>query len=109
MEKTIRIRDGKEVRELPCRVTMGAMVRFKREAGRDVSELGEKDIADLVLFIWCCVVSACNADGVSFDMAFERFADSLDPDGVSGFYKSMDEDSSVEKKTLTDREATSTN
>lgn len=69
----------------PCRVTMGAMVRFKRAAGKDVSEIGEKDVSDLILFMWCCVVSACKADGVAFDMEFENFADCMEPDTLDAF------------------------
>lgn len=73
----------------PCRVTMGAMVRFKRESGKDISEISQSDMAELVLFIWCCAVSACNADDVAFDYTFEKFADSLDPENLAGFYESI--------------------
>lgn len=38
-------------RELPCRVTMGAMLRFKRETGRDVSGMSSGDISDLITFL----------------------------------------------------------
>ncbi len=76
-------------KEYPCRVTMGAMVRFKNAAGKDVSELKQSDISELVLFIFCCVQSACHADHVDFDMDFETFADSLEPDSVNSFYEDM--------------------
>lgn len=79
----------------PCRVTMGAMVRFKRSSGKDVSEIDEKDVSDLILFMWCCVVSACNADDVAFDMEFEGFADRLEPDTLVAFLATMH---GVEKK-----------
>ena len=61
----------------PCRVTMGAMVRFKRASGRDVSEISKNDVSDMVLFMWCCVASACKADDVAFDLSFDDFADAL--------------------------------
>lgn len=77
-------------REYPCRVTMGAMVRFKRESGRDVSEMKEGDVADSVLFLWCCVKSACGADGVEFGMDFESFADAMEPSDLDAFYRSME-------------------
>lgn len=80
----------------PCRVTMGAMVRFKRASGRDVSELGKNDVSDMVLFMWCCVASACKADDVAFDMSFDDFADALEPSGLQSFYSEMQ---SAEKKT----------
>ena len=76
-------------RELPCRVTMGAMVRFKRESGRDVSTIQDGDIADLILLLWCCIKSACNADGDTFDVSFEVFADSLDLDVLQDFIKGL--------------------
>lgn len=74
-------------KEYPCRVTMGAMVRFKNESGKDVSKLDQSDIGDLILFIYCCVQSACHADNVAFEMDFATFADSLAPDSVNVFYE----------------------
>ena len=79
-------------REYPCRVTMGAMVRFKRESGRDVSEMREGDVGDSVLFVWCCVKSACSADGVEMEMDFESFADALEPSDLAAFYGGLGED-----------------
>ena len=76
-------------RELPCRMTMGAMVRFKKETGRDVSEITDGDIADLILLFWCCIKSACNADGEPFEESFELFADSLDADALQEFIKGL--------------------
>ena len=76
MKKTkIKVGD----KEFPCRVTMGAMVRFKNESGKDVSKLEKTNISELVLFVYCCVKSACNADKVEFDYDFESFADLWNP------------------------------
>lgn len=79
--------DGKEY---PCRVTMGAMVRFKRESGKDVSMISQSEVYDLVLFLWCCIASACAADGVEWPYPFERFADCIGPEDLNGFYEGMD-------------------
>lgn len=50
MKKTkIKVGD----KEFPCRVTMGAMVRFKNESGKDVSKL-EKTISPS----WYCLFTA---------------------------------------------------
>lgn len=76
-------------RELPCRMTMGALVRFKRETGRDVSAIQNGDISDLVTLLWCSIASACHADGVSFDEPFDMFADSLDADVLEAFIKDL--------------------
>nr|DAU40733.1 MAG TPA: tail assembly chaperone protein [Caudoviricetes sp.] len=83
-------------REYPCRVTMGAMVRFKRATGKDVNQLNQSDISELVQFIYCCVQSACKADDVAFDVDFETFADQLEPDSLNSFYAQMGD---AEKKT----------
>lgn len=86
-------------KDLPCRVTMGAMVRFKRSAGYDISRLDSSNLEDLLVFIWCCVVSACKADDIEFDMDFDAFADKLEADDVARFFQSMGESGSDEKKT----------
>lgn len=86
MKKTkIKIGD----KEFPCRVTMGAMVRFKNESGKDVSKLEKTNISELVLFVYCCVKSACNADKVEFDYDFQSFADLMEPDAANSFYEDM--------------------
>lgn len=77
-------------KEYPCRVTMGAMVRFKQESGRDVSGMSSEDVSDSVLFVYCCIKSACSADGVEFGMDFLDFADHLEPDALNGFYAGME-------------------
>ena len=68
---------------------MGAMVRFKNETGRDVSALKEGDIADLIVLLWCCIKSACNADGVAFEEPIDLFADTLDSDVLQEFVKGL--------------------
>ena len=53
-------------KEYPSRVTMGAMIDFKHETGKDVNEIGA-DIEQLTMFMYCCVRSACRADGINLD------------------------------------------
>lgn len=84
-KKLMKLRIGDK--DYPCRVTMGAMTRFKNASGKDVSKMDQSDISELVLFIYCCVKSACNADKVPFDMDFEMFADSMDPESVNAFWE----------------------
>lgn len=92
---TIKI-NGKEY---PCRVTMGAMLRFKRETGRDVNQIGEGDMSDLVTFLWCCMASASKADGVEFGMSLMDFADKLEPATFTKFTEEMNASADDEKKT----------
>ena len=83
-------------KEYPCRVTMGAMVRFKHASGKDVSQLNQSDVSELVQFIYCCVQSASKADDVTFDIDFETFSDLLEPDALAAFYTQRGD---TEKKT----------
>lgn len=82
--------------EYPCRVTMGAMLRYKRESGEDISKLKDDNMEALVLFLWCCVKSACNADGVDFLYNVDEFADALSPQELNLFIAGVN---NVEKKT----------
>ena len=66
----------------PCRMTMGAMLRFRRETGREVSDIKEGSISDVAVLIWCCVASACKADGVPFAMSLEDFCDNVSPEDM---------------------------
>lgn len=76
MEKGLKVTvAGKEY---PCRQTMGAMLRFKRETGREVTDMTD-GVSDLCTYLYCCVVSACRADGVEFGMGLTEFADNLSP------------------------------
>ena len=47
----IKIRD----KEYPCDFVMGAFLRFKRETGKDVSQIKQDDLEDLLMLMWCCV------------------------------------------------------
>ena len=80
-KRTIRVK-GKE---LPCRVTMGALLRFKHLTGMEVSELKDSDVEGVLMFVYCCVASACNADGVELGMDAETFADCLEPGELQAF------------------------
>lgn len=73
----------------PCRQTMGAMLRFKHETGKEVTEIDGNSLSDLCTFLWCCVVSACKADGISFDMSLMDFADSLSAEDMAGWSSSI--------------------
>ena len=98
MKKTkIKVGD----KEFPCRVTMGAMVRFKNESGKDGSKLEKTKISEPEQVVYCSVNSACNADKVEFDYDFQSFADLMEPDAANSFYEDM---GGEEKKTTNQAE-----
>lgn len=74
--------DGKAY---PCRQTMGAMLRFKQETGREVTDIEPGSLSDLCTFLWCCIVSACKSDGVEFGLSLMEFADSIGPDEMQAW------------------------
>lgn len=87
-------------KKLPMRMTMGAMLRFKRMTGKDVEEIGS-DVALLVTFMYCCVASACNADNVEFGMDLDKFADGMSVEDMNGFAETLTA-ASDEKKSQTE-------
>lgn len=73
----------------PCRPTMGAMLRFKKETGKEVTEITNSGLADLCTYLYCCVASASTADGVDFKMSLLEFADALDPEDMAAWANQM--------------------
>lgn len=67
----------------PCSPTMGAMLRFKQETGREITEIDAGSFTDLCTYLWCCVVSASRREGLQFDMSLMDFADSLTPEDMA--------------------------
>lgn len=81
MKVTVNI-NGKDY---PCRPTMGAMLRFKKETGKEVTELQSGSFSDLCAYLYCCVASACAADKVKFNFTLMEFADALSPEDMTAW------------------------
>ena len=76
-------------KEYPCRGTMGAMLRFKKETGKEITELTNTNFTDLCTYLYCCVASACAADKVPFEMSLMEFADALNPEELTAWAAQM--------------------
>ena len=88
--KKIMIKVGGK--EVPCRLTMGELLLFKRNMGKDISEMSESEKLDaevLLMLMWCCIVCACKADGVEFDMDFELFTCNVTQDDVESWNEAL--------------------
>ena len=86
--------------EYPCRLTLGAMHRFKRMTGKDVTTLTEGDVDDMITLIYCCTQSACGADGVAFALTIDDFADCLELDSMKDVVQKVNAgQENMEKKT----------
>lgn len=90
----------------PCTPTAGAMLRFKQETGREISEIDPTSFSDLCTYLWCCVCSGAKREGKSFDMSLMDFADALRPEDMAAWNQALaadattDADTDGEKKSL---------
>lgn len=55
-----------EGQEYPCRMTMGAMLQFKADTGKEVTEVNGTDLSLVVFLLYACAVSSCRAEHVAF-------------------------------------------
>lgn len=86
-------------REYPMRLTLGAMLRFQRETGKELNEAeADMSMTMLIVLMWCCLVSACQADGVECDLTMEQMADRLDVKDVNRFSSQLSQGQSAEAK-----------
>lgn len=89
----------------PCSPTMGAMLRFKQETGREITEIDPTSLTDLCTYLWCCVASAAKRENKKFDLSLMEFADSIDPDDMKRWNEAIaaentDKNTPEEKKSL---------
>ena len=89
----IKTSDGKEY---PARLTMGAMLQFKRETGKEVDEA--QGVSDMITLMWCCTKSACAADGVEFGYGLQEFADRMSASAVDEFTDAVNDGSQTYAK-----------
>lgn len=86
----------------PCYATLGAMLRFKRHTGKEISDVRLDDLENLFTFLYCCVQSACAREGKPFDLDELTFADSITPDEMQRWAQSLTQpadQAAAEKKT----------
>ena len=72
----------------PCRPTMGAMIRFKEIANKDITQL-ESNFTDMCKYLYCCVASASAADGIDFNLDFMAFADAICPEDLNSWFRNL--------------------
>lgn len=68
---------------------MGAMLRFKQETGREVTEIDTASFSDMCTYLWCCLVSASQHEGHPLGLSLMEFADSITPDDMSAWAKAV--------------------
>jgi cyanate lyase len=83
-------------KEYPIRVTMWALLTFKREKGKQVSDLKDEDLEEMLYYTYLCVRGACMQDSVPFDMSFEDFVAQVEGDPMEALV--MEKLDDVKKK-----------
>lgn len=84
----------------PCHLTMGAMLLFKQNTGKDLADgLNGGNLEEMLMFLWCCIVSTCRGDHVEFDVSFEEFCDLVTPESMAQWNKTIAEANEQQKKT----------
>ncbi len=73
----------------PMRLVMGAMLLFKRETGKDVREMDQGNMEEMLRLMWCCIKCASQAEGVDFPYDFETFCNSTEPSDVEDWNRQM--------------------
>ena len=90
----------------PCSPSMGAMLRFKQETCKEITEIAPTSYSELCTYLWCCVASAAKREGKAFNLSLMDFADNLTPEDMEAWNKSItadasgNTDASSEKKSL---------
>ncbi len=73
----------------PCSQTMGAMLRFKKETGKEITEIDTSSFTELCTYLWCCVASASKREGKEFNLSLLDFADSISPDDMGAWTEAV--------------------
>lgn len=72
-----------------CSPTMGAMLRFKHETGKEITEIDPSSFTELCTYLWCCVASAAKREGKEFNMSLMDFADAITPEDMTDWGNSI--------------------
>ncbi len=78
---------------------MGAMLRFRQETGREITEINPSSFSDLCTYLWCCVASAAKREGLQFDMSLMDFADGLTPEDMTQWSEAIKDEADPEADT----------
>lgn len=67
----------------PCAPSMGAMLRFKQETGKEITQIDGGSMSELCTYLYCCVVSACAREKREFPFTLIEFADNVTPEDMA--------------------------
>lgn len=81
----------------PCRFTMGAMLLFKQQTGREATVITADALSDIIVLIWCCIKSASRHERIDFNLSLEDFADGITPEEAEMMFAVLNDDEAPEE------------
>lgn len=84
--------------EYPCRQTMGAFLRYKRETGKEATEI-KGELSEVLTFLYCCIQSACSAENRKFDYTLTAFADAVTMEDIDRWTTAMNAEAEARNNT----------
>ena len=82
--------------EFPVEINLGAMLLFKKETGKEVTDADMGGLSDLTHLLWAGTVSASEVAGVKFDYTPQQFANRLTPEALTQWSARLAEDQKAE-------------
>ena len=61
----------------PVIFTMGAMLRYKRLTGKEITEMDQNSLEDAATLIYCAAASGAKSKGIDFPYELEDFYDCM--------------------------------
>lgn len=77
---------------------MWALVTFKREKEKQVADLKDDDLEDLLYYTYLCVKGACRQDQVEFAFTFEQYLELVEGDPTLALLQAKVDD--IKKKEI---------
>lgn len=80
----------------PAHSSLGAILLFKKETGKEVNEIN--CLTDSIIWLWCCVKSASAKTDNPLKMNCQEFADSCDMETLNLWTESQQSENVSKKK-----------
>lgn len=88
----------------PFEFTMGAMLIFHKETGREATEADLTKFSDLMTTLWAGTVAASEVAGTPCNYSLQEFANRLTPEGLSAWQREAFADDKPSKKKKKEKE-----
>lgn len=75
----------------PAEINLGAMLLFKKETGREVTEADYSAPSDLITLLWCAASAASEVAEVKMDYTLQQFANRVTADTLKKWSAQMQE------------------